>query len=203
LSCQHFALYLAGGEILLGWACSLSGSLTEGIWWIEHGIQSWQATGATLVLPLWLAVKAEALHLLNRTFQALEAIREAGALAERFEEGLWSAELLRLRGVFLTAIGAEETQIEASLCEATKPQRSRSRFRYRSARKQPMKNIGGKKRAHREGVDSDYLFDKSSDSVLRIQSENKRLSHLSLRLILWLSGHTPLNFVKFPATAPS
>jgi hypothetical protein len=30
----------------------------------------------------------------------------------------WSVELHRLRAVFLTALGAEETQIEASLCAA-------------------------------------------------------------------------------------
>jgi len=36
------------------------------------------------------------------------------ALVERFENRYWSAELHRLRGVFLAAIGADETKIEAS-----------------------------------------------------------------------------------------
>ena len=35
-------------------------------------------------------------------------------LIERFENRYWCAELHRLKGVFLTAVGAEETQIEAS-----------------------------------------------------------------------------------------
>jgi hypothetical protein len=39
-------------------------------------------------------------------------------LVERFEDRHWCAELHRLRGLFLTAMGAEETQIEASFCEA-------------------------------------------------------------------------------------
>jgi len=39
-------------------------------------------------------------------------------LVERFEERLWRAELHRLRGVFLEAMGADETEIEASFCEA-------------------------------------------------------------------------------------
>jgi len=43
---------------------------------------------------------------------------EAEALVERFEERWWSAELHRLRGVFLAAMGADETQIEASFCAA-------------------------------------------------------------------------------------
>jgi hypothetical protein len=62
-----------------------------------------------------------------RTFEALEAIREAEGLVERFEERLWRADLHRLRSVLLTAIGADETQIEASFCEsirAAKEQKS-------------------------------------------------------------------------------
>jgi len=39
-------------------------------------------------------------------------------VAERLEERYWRAELHRLRGVFLAAIGADETQIEASFCAA-------------------------------------------------------------------------------------
>jgi hypothetical protein len=45
---------------------------------------------------------------------------EAEALAERFEQRDYFAELHRLRGVFLTAMGAEETQIEASFCAAVR-----------------------------------------------------------------------------------
>jgi hypothetical protein len=71
-----------------------------------------------LPLPYYLGLKAEALHLASRTPEALEAIKEAEALAERSEERWWCAEQHRLRGVFLTAIGADETQIEASFCAA-------------------------------------------------------------------------------------
>jgi hypothetical protein len=39
-------------------------------------------------------------------------------MAERSEERFWCAELHRLRGAFLAAMGADETQIEASFCEA-------------------------------------------------------------------------------------
>jgi NACHT domain len=47
-----------------------------------------------------------------------EAIREAEALVERREERWWSAELHRLKGVFLVAMGAAETEIEASFRES-------------------------------------------------------------------------------------
>ena len=55
---------------------------------------------------------------MDRTSEALEAIKEAERLAETYRERWWCAELHRLRGVFLTAIGADEIQIEASFCEA-------------------------------------------------------------------------------------
>jgi hypothetical protein len=67
---------------------------------------------------MWLALKAEALHLADRTSEALVTLREAQTLVERFEVGSWYAELQRLRGVFLATIGADEVQIETSFCEA-------------------------------------------------------------------------------------
>jgi len=60
----------------------------------------------------------------NETFASgivsgpMEAISESEALVERSEERWWCAELHRIRGVFLAAIGAEVTQIEASFCAA-------------------------------------------------------------------------------------
>jgi predicted ATPase len=72
------------------------------------------------IVPYFLALKAEALHLADRTSEALEAIRNAEALVARTEERWWCAELHRLRAVFLTALGADGSQIEASFCEAIK-----------------------------------------------------------------------------------
>ena len=116
---ENFALWLAAGAMLRGWARSALGDPAEGVSWIEDGIEGFRATGSK-VEPFLLALKAEALHLADRTSEALEAINEAEALVERFEGRWWSAELRRLRGVFLAAVGAEETQIEASLCTAIK-----------------------------------------------------------------------------------
>jgi len=65
-----------------------------------------------------VGLKAQALHLEDRTYEALEAISEAEAPAEEFEQHACRAELHRLRSVVLTALGAEEIQIEASFCAA-------------------------------------------------------------------------------------
>jgi hypothetical protein len=114
---QNFVVFLAVGAIYRGWAHSVSGNTANGIPWIEQGIRDLRATGTVLGLPGHLACKAEAFHLADRKAEALEAIDEAEALAERIEQRHWSAELHRLRGVFLTALGADEAQIEASFGE--------------------------------------------------------------------------------------
>jgi len=119
LSTHHNFLYwLAVGAIHRGWARSASGNTAEGIPWIEQGIKDFRATGAVLALPYFLSLKAEALHLADRTSEALETITEAEKVAERFEEHERCAELHRLRGVFLATLGADETDIEVSFCEA-------------------------------------------------------------------------------------
>jgi serine/threonine protein kinase/predicted ATPase/DNA-directed RNA polymerase specialized sigma24 family protein len=115
---QAFASWLPGGVVLRGWALSASGNTAEGISWIQDGIRDYQATGAALRLPYFLSLKAEALHLADRTVEALEAIKEAEVVAERSEGRWWCAEMHRLRGVFLATLGADEAQIEASFCEA-------------------------------------------------------------------------------------
>jgi predicted ATPase len=115
---QNFASWLAGAKVVRGWARSVSGDTAEGITWIEHGIENMRAAGWTLCLPYALSVKAEAMYLVDRASEAIQILREAEALAEAHEERWWCAELHRLRGVFLTAVGAEETEIEASFCEA-------------------------------------------------------------------------------------
>jgi adenylate cyclase len=120
---HNFAFWLAIGSILRGWARSASGDTTEGISWIEDGIREYRAPGSTLGMPIWIAVKAEALHLADRTVEALEAIKEAEKVVEISEAHWWDAELHRLRGMFLAAIGAQEAQIEASFCAAIKTAR--------------------------------------------------------------------------------
>jgi len=115
---QHFGQWRAGAKVFRGWARSASGSIAEGIAWIEEGIADWRALGSTLVVPYWLALKAEALHLANRSAEALKAIREAETLAERSGEAWWSAELCRLRGVFLATMDADGGEIEAAFRES-------------------------------------------------------------------------------------
>ena len=112
---HHFAYFLAVGTTFRGWARSASGDVAGGIASIDDGIEQFRATG--LRTGGTLGLRAQALHLAGRTCEALEAIREAEAQVEGRQEWL-SAELHWLRGVFLAAIGADETQTEAAFCVA-------------------------------------------------------------------------------------
>jgi len=160
LSTRHnFAQWLAGGIAYRGWARSVSGDTAQGIPWIEQGIRDYRATGAVVGVPGFLARKAEALHLAERTSEALEAIYEAEALAERFEHRLYFGILHRLQAVFLAAIGGQENHIETSFCAA-----------IRIAKEQ--KSVSLEKRA--EGTYAEYRRQKASGS-----------GGLGLRLPLW------------------
>jgi hypothetical protein len=73
-------------------------------------------------------------------------------VVERSEQREWCAELHRLRGVFLASLGAEETQIEDSFCEAVriaKEQKSvslekRAEATYAEYRRQKAGALGGR-----------------------------------------------------------
>jgi hypothetical protein len=105
-----------------------------------------------LGVPGLLAWKAEALYLANRTSEALEAINEAEAIAERFEQRIDYSHLHRLRGVFLATLGGDETQIEASFCAAintAKQQKAvslekRAEATYAEYRRQKASGPGGR-----------------------------------------------------------
>jgi len=153
LSTRHtFAFYLPVGEILRGWVRSVSGRTAEGLASIEDGIRSIRSTDSILTLPYWLAIKAEALHLVDRSSESLQAISEAEALVERSKERAWCAELHRLRGVLLAAMGADEAQIEAAFCQAirtAKRQKStslaaRAGATYTEYRSQKGRTVGGR-----------------------------------------------------------
>ena len=87
----------------------------------------------------------------DRTFEALEAIKEAEVVADRSEGRWWCAEMRRLRGVFLATLGAEEAQIQASFCAAiriAKEQKSislakRAEGTYAEYRRQKARALGG------------------------------------------------------------
>ena len=78
---NNLAFWLPGANVLRGWTHSVSGDTSEGISWVEWGVEDYRASGSMVGMPLWLAVKAEALCLADRSSDALEVIGEAEAIA--------------------------------------------------------------------------------------------------------------------------
>jgi predicted ATPase len=149
----NFAFWLAIANILRGWGRSALGATAEGIACMENGIQEYRVVGQVLGMPYFLGLKAEALYLADRTAEALETIKEAESFAQRTSVHFWSAELRRLRGVFLTALDAQEAEIDASFCAAVRVAREqksvslqkRAEATYTEYRTQKASWSGGRK----------------------------------------------------------
>jgi serine/threonine protein kinase len=149
---QNFPYWRTLGSILRGWARSAFGNTAEGISWIIDGIRTHRAGGAILGMPYFLGLKAEGLYFAARTREALEAIEEAESLVNRYEQRNMCAELRRLKGVFLVALGADENEIETSFCAAiriAKEQKSvflekRAETTYAEYRRQKAGGSGGR-----------------------------------------------------------
>ena len=102
LAVNHgFPTWAAMGTILQGWALAMQGKSKEGIGHMRQGLSAWQATGAELGKPSWLALLAEAQRATGHIDEAWTLLAEAFSAIEGSEERFWEAELYRLRGELL------------------------------------------------------------------------------------------------------
>jgi predicted ATPase/DNA-binding winged helix-turn-helix (wHTH) protein len=98
---QGFLFWSAGGAILHGWALVEMGSPAEGIAELRQGLAAWQASGAGVNQPYYLALLAEALDHMGQAEEGLAALGEALELARATGEHYYEAELHRLQGELL------------------------------------------------------------------------------------------------------
>jgi class 3 adenylate cyclase/predicted ATPase len=109
LATEHrFAMEVAWGTTLRGWALAAQGQREEGISQIRQGLTAWQATEADLFLPWWLAFLAQAYGQVGQTEEGLTILTEALAEADKNGERFYEAELYRLRGELRLQLGAQE-----------------------------------------------------------------------------------------------
>jgi hypothetical protein len=137
---QNLAFWLASGEVSRGWARSASGDTDQGIALINDGIRDYRATGSILITPCWLVLKAEALHLANRTSDALSALAEAEAVAQRTEERSVLPNCIGFTACFSRLLMLTSSKSRAHFAKRSESQRSRSRFPWRHAQKQATRN---------------------------------------------------------------
>ncbi|MFB1486634.1 MAG: AAA family ATPase [Thiocapsa sp. C3-sup] len=116
---EQIAVWLAGGRILRGWALAEQGKPAAGIVSIRLGLKEWDATGAVLIRPYYLARLAEAYAHSGYLPDALDQVAEALATVERTGERWYEAELHRLQAELRWRQGeAVIDEVEAGLGRA-------------------------------------------------------------------------------------
>ena len=155
----------------------------------------------------------------GRASEALEAITDAEALVDRYEQRWCSAELRGLRGILLAALGAESCQVEATFSEAiqtAKQQKSAvllkraktSCSRYHRQRREHSRSGNSPAlawgslcarpamaRLNRKGIPGD------GGDVIPIQSRNERRAHFSGTnrfAFVMISAVSKSEFIHFP-----
>jgi predicted ATPase len=112
---QGFALYLARGTILQGWAIAEQGQGVAGLAQMRQGLVAYQATGAAVFRPYYLAFLAEAYGKLGQDGEGLTLLGEALAAVHKTGERFYEAEIYRLKGELLLVRSAENHR-EAKAC---------------------------------------------------------------------------------------
>jgi len=114
---HEFPQWLAMGRMIQGWALAEQGQREAGTLQIRQGLAAWQATGAKLGLPAFLAPLVEQHLRLGQTEEGLSAVAEGLEAVERHGEHWWEPELHRLQGKLLLLQG-DEGEAEASFHQA-------------------------------------------------------------------------------------
>ncbi|GAB3629702.1 guanylate cyclase [Pandoraea terrae] len=107
---RGFAFWLARGTILRGWALAQQGNSEEGTAQIRQGLSAYQATGAELARPYFLALLAETYGKAGQARAGLGVLAEALALAGNTGERYYEAELHRLKGELLLELSSAQTR---------------------------------------------------------------------------------------------
>jgi predicted ATPase len=116
---QDFALWLAGGTILHGWALTAQGQRQEGITQMRQGLADWRGTGAEIWCPYFLALLAEAYEQAGQVDAGLSVVAEALEAVHNTGERWWEAEIYRLKGEGLRLQSVpDEPQAEACFRQA-------------------------------------------------------------------------------------
>jgi class 3 adenylate cyclase/predicted ATPase len=116
---ERFAYYLAWGTTMHGWARVAQGQDEEGLAQMRHGLATLRATGASLRLPYYLVLLAEACGQTGQAAEGVTLLAEALAQAHKAGESWTEAELHRLKGELLLSLSADNhTEAEGCLHQA-------------------------------------------------------------------------------------
>jgi predicted ATPase len=102
LSREHEVPFWVGaGTIEQGWVLTEQGEVEEGIEQMRQGLAAYQARGAELMRPYFLALLSDAYRKAGQADEGLTVLAEALATAHKTGECFYQAELYRLKGELL------------------------------------------------------------------------------------------------------
>jgi DNA-binding SARP family transcriptional activator/predicted ATPase len=97
---------------LKGWALFEQGKVEEGESMLKEGTEAWQAQGFAHFTPILLSLQADACLKLQKLNDGMEAILAAQAILKGGMDLYWEAELYRLQGELLRALGNGDERAE-------------------------------------------------------------------------------------------
>jgi predicted ATPase len=109
---QGFPYWRAQGTVYRGWVKVKNGNLTEGISLLRSGSSAYQATGAELLMPHYIALLARACEIAGQVEEALTLSDQALQIGERTGERWFAPELYRHKGQLLLRQGHSEAAEE-------------------------------------------------------------------------------------------
>jgi predicted ATPase len=86
------------GTMLRGWALAEQGQEEEGIRQMRHGLGAWRALGSGVAASFFFALPIEAYGRKGQVEEGFNALTQAFDVVHKTGEGLWEAELWRLKG---------------------------------------------------------------------------------------------------------
>lgn len=174
-----YSFWLAGSEIMHGWARAAGGD-PAGIDLLRKGLRDWIATGSVTYQPYFLGLLAEVLLQHGEIAESRRTIEQAVILAQQTNEGLYAAELHRLRGEIIA---------RGSIESASNPQPDADGANHEAAAEEQFRRALDI--ARRQGARSAQL--RATMSLLRLLKNHDRATpirqDLSALLAAFTEGH--------------
>jgi len=123
---QGFVFWLAQATFLRGWALVEEAQTAEGIAAMHQGLADWSVTGTEFLVTYTKALLAEANGKIGQPQEGIDLLTEAFAVAHEKDQGLYEAELYRLKGEMLLKFGSSETKVEEHFNHAIQVARKRN-----------------------------------------------------------------------------
>jgi predicted ATPase len=111
---EGFPLRLANRLIIHGWALAAQRAGEQGVAEMHRGLAGYEATGAYLTRPYFLALVAEGYGYAGQPEEGLSVLAKALAAVQRHGERFYETELYRLKGeLLLASSGGQAAEAEA------------------------------------------------------------------------------------------